>query len=82
MPDRQILDLAAAEGRMVVMMDKDVDELVRRSGRAHAGVLLLRLEAATGEEKRAVVEAILKNHQDAIVGKFAVYQVGKLRIRR
>lgn len=56
MPDIEILELAAAEQRLVVTMDKDFGELVYRSQRAHAGVLLLRLEAATGAEKVAVLE--------------------------
>lgn len=81
MPDSDILELAATEARLVVTMDKDFGELVYRSGRAHAGVLLLRLEAATGAEKVAVLETIIGRHAADIVGKFAVYQNGKLRIR-
>lgn len=81
MPDGDILALAVLETRMVVTMDKDFGELVYRSTRAHAGILLLRLEAATGEEKRAVLETIVNNYATDITGKFAVYREGKLRIR-
>ena len=66
---------------MVVTMDKDFGELVYHSARAHAGVLLLRMEAATGEEKRRVVVDIVERYAGAIAGKFAVYQRGKVRIR-
>jgi predicted nuclease of predicted toxin-antitoxin system len=81
MPDIDILDLAAAEQRLVVTMDKDFGELVYRSRRAHAGVLLLRLEAATAAEKVAVLEIIVTQHLATIEGNFAVYQNGRLRIR-
>ena len=48
MPDLEIIRLAGAEQRMVITMDKDFGELVHRSGEAHRGVLLLRMEGATG----------------------------------
>lgn len=80
--DAEILKMAAAESRMVVTMDKDFGELVYRSGKAHAGVLILRLEDATGDEKVAVVKKILSEHQDKIQGRFCVFQAGRLRISR
>lgn len=82
MLDKDILELAVAEARLVVTMDKDFGELVYRSRRAHAGVLLLRLEAATGAEKVAVLKILSERYTDELAGKFAVYQNGKLRIRR
>lgn len=82
LPDSDILDIAVAEARIVVTMDKDFGELVYRSSRPHAGVLLLRLEAATGDEKVAVVKTLTENYADEINGTFAVYANGRLRIRR
>ena len=79
--DETILERAEREGRIVVTMDKDFGELVYRSGRAHAGVLLLRMEDANGEEKREALEAIIKHYGETITGNFAVYQRGKLRVR-
>lgn len=81
MPDSDILELAFLEARTVVTMDKNFGELVYHSKRAHAGILLLRLEAATGEEKRVVLETIVTNYAVDIAGKFAVYREGRLRIR-
>lgn len=80
--DIDILSLAAEENRMVITMDKDFGELVYHSKLVHAGVLLLRMEDADGEAKRMVLETILTKHLADINGKFAVYQKGKLRIRR
>lgn len=81
MPDADILAWAAAEQRLVVTMDKDFGELVCRSGLPHAGVLLLRLEAARTAEKVRVVTDIFTSHGDELPGHFSVYQDGRLRIR-
>jgi predicted nuclease of predicted toxin-antitoxin system len=81
MEDIDILSWAVSEGRMVVTMDKDFGELVYHSGQPHAGILLLRLEAASSSERVAVVEEIVKTHGDQLPGSFAVYQNGRLRIR-
>jgi predicted nuclease of predicted toxin-antitoxin system len=81
MPDQEILQIAVTEARMVVTMDKDFGEMIYRSGLAHHGVLLLRCEAATGEEKARIVAKILMQYADKLMNKFCVYLNGKLRIR-
>jgi predicted nuclease of predicted toxin-antitoxin system len=80
--DVDILKLAALENRLVVTMDKDFGELVYRSGMTHAGVLLLRMEGADGQNKLQVMREIVQNHGEEIRGYFAVYQQDKLRIRK
>jgi predicted nuclease of predicted toxin-antitoxin system len=80
-PDEAILLMAEEQEAMVVTMDKDFGKLVFRSRRKHAGVLLLRLEEATGAEKVDVVRQILDRHGQELVGRFCVYQNGRLRIR-
>jgi predicted nuclease of predicted toxin-antitoxin system len=79
--DTKILQLAALEDRLVVTMDKDFGELVYRSGMAHAGILLLRMEDADGASKLNVMRTIIENYGNEIDGCFAVYQQNKLRIR-
>lgn len=81
MPDADILAWAMAEGRLVVTMDKDFGELVFRSGQPHAGVLLLRLEAARLAERVRVVTHVFTNHAADMPGRFCVYQSGRLRVR-
>ncbi len=81
MPDADILAWAVAERRLVVTMDKDFGELVYRTGSPHAGVLLLRLEAARTAEKVRVVTDIFTAHGNELPGHFSVYQDGRLRIR-
>jgi predicted nuclease of predicted toxin-antitoxin system len=81
MPDQDILKMAVSEGRMVVTMDKDFGDLVYNSGQPHAGVLLLRLEDESSDEKIKVIGAILEKYSDKIYNNFCVYKDGKLRIK-
>ena len=79
--DSEILHLAVAESRMVITMDKDFGELVYNSGKAHSGVLILRLEDANGDQKVEIVKKILNEFGDKIQNKFCVFQYGRLRIK-
>lgn len=81
MPDYAILQIAVNENRIVVTMDKDFGEMVYRDTQIHAGVLLLRLDEATSEEKVRVVAQIIQDHAGKLEGRFSVYQSGRLRIR-
>lgn len=79
--DKEILNLAKSEKRMVITMDKDFGELVYHSKLSHSGVLLLRLEDANANEKIQVIETILQEYSEKLEGHFCVFQDGKLRIR-
>jgi predicted nuclease of predicted toxin-antitoxin system len=79
--DRDVLLLAERENRMIITMDKDFGELVYRSGLAHSGILILRLDDATGEQKVRVIKTILADFASIIENKFCVYQGGKLRVK-
>ena len=81
MPDADILSIANKEERLVVTMDKDFGELVFQNKLAHHGVLLLRLDNATGEEKAIIVLRIIQDFGNQLIGKFSVYKNGRLRIR-
>ena len=81
MTDLEILSIAEHENRMVITMDKDFGELVYHSEKAHAGVLLLRLEDATGDEKVEVMQFIMTNFKDQLANKFCVFKNGRFRIR-
>lgn len=81
LPDQTILQIASEEYRIVVTMDKDFGEMVFRASQSHTGVLLLRLEEATSDEKVRVIAEIVTKHGDKLEGKFSVFQSGRLRIR-
>ncbi|MGD9975724.1 MAG: DUF5615 family PIN-like protein [Desulfatirhabdiaceae bacterium] len=82
MEDENIIHTAVTENRMVVTMDKDFGELVYHGSMKHCGVLLLRLENATGTEKLQIVKHIMKNYSSQIKDCFCVYQNDRFRIRR
>ncbi len=82
MEDEEIIRTAVTENRMVITMDKDFGELVYHSSMEHSGVLLLRLEDATGTEKLQVVKHIMKNYSDRIKNCFCVFQNDKFRIKK
>lgn len=79
--DTEILQMAVNENRMIITMDKDFGDLIYRSGRRHSGILLLRLEAATGVQKAEAVKKIIRNFKEEIKNKFCVFQEGRLRIK-
>ncbi len=82
MSDQEIIRLAVSQNRMVVTMDKDFGELVYHSSMEHRGVLLLRLEDATGAEKLQIIKHIIKNYRSRIIDCFCVFQNDRLRIRK
>ena len=82
MPDKEIIRLAALEKRIVITMDKDFGELVYHSGLDHCGILLLRLEDATGSEEQQVIANILEKYADNMEDHFCVYQNKKFRFRK
>jgi predicted nuclease of predicted toxin-antitoxin system len=71
-----ILMLAVSEGRMTITMDKDFGELVYNSGKAHSGVLILRLEDAKGRDKTEVVERILSDFPIRLRTSFVCFRMG------
>ena len=82
LPDQEIIRLTALEKRIVITMDKDFGELVYHSGMDHCGILLLRLEDATGSEKQQVIAKILAKYADNMKNHFCVYQNKKFRFRK
>ncbi|WP_019947510.1 DUF5615 family PIN-like protein [Hymenobacter aerophilus] len=80
LPDTEVLALAHRHEAIVVTMDKDFGELVFRGATLHHGVLLLRLEEATGPERANIVRLILEQHGAELPGRFSVFQHDRLRI--
>lgn len=60
MADEDILAWVAADGRIVMTMDRDFGALVFRSANLQAGVLLLRMADATSTEKAATTRDIVR----------------------
>jgi predicted nuclease of predicted toxin-antitoxin system len=60
MMDEDILTLAVRDGRVVITNDKDFGDLVFRDGRAHRGVILLRLVDDRTSSKIAALERLFE----------------------
>ena len=78
--DKQVLERAVNEKRVLITEDRDFGELVYPRGRSSAGVILVRVHSRARRAKRAtVVEAVTKlgpRLRDA----FTVIEVGRVRI--
>jgi len=79
--DISLLELANKQGRFIITMDKDFGELAYRSGLPHAGIHLLRMDDASGGDKRNAVQMIFEKHENTLLKAFAVYNKNRLRIR-
>ena len=81
-PDDDVLARAAGSGRVLVTVDKDFGELVYRLGRAHAGVVLLRLAGLSPDERVEIVSAVFRDRTADLPGNFTVVEPDSVRVRR
>jgi len=79
--DADILSLAVREDRIVVTNDKDFGELVFRSGKRHAGILLFRLEDESAANRVQMARITLERHGRQLAGCFTVVTEKTIRIR-
>jgi len=79
--DKDILDYAVTEGRVVVTNDKDFGEMVFRSKRLHQGVVLLRLRDERAENRERVMEAVLTQIGERLLNHFVVATETGIRVR-
>ena len=70
-PDVNILAIANKQNRILITLDKDFGELVFKEKMIHSGVMLLRLNDETGENKKRVLIKELKSKKN-FEGKFTV----------
>ena len=81
-PDDDVLARAAGSGRVLVTADKDFGELIYRLGRAHAGVILLRLAGLSTEDRAEIVSTVLRDRGTELAGNFTVVEPDAVRVRR
>jgi predicted nuclease of predicted toxin-antitoxin system len=78
--DKDVMDLALAEDRILLTEDKDFGWLVFEGRVDSPGVILIRFPASA---RRLLAEAVLKlvdEHASQLVGAFAVLRPGAARI--
>ena len=79
--DAAILALSRGEDRVLVTSDKDFGELVFYGGRLHHGVLLLRLEDESPDNRLRVIRGVLEQHAARLPGGFVIATERGVRIR-
>ncbi|MCW3074144.1 MAG: hypothetical protein JWP69_1213 [Flaviaesturariibacter sp.] len=80
--DDFILELAQKENRLLITLDKDFGELVFRLNKAHAGVILCRMQGLTNEDKAALVVTTIDKYHIELLQSFTVIQPKNIRIRK
>lgn len=79
--DITILQRAFAENRIVVTNDKDFGELVFRGQQSHHGVILLRLQDESGQNRVRVISSLVSQYNEHLIDRFAVVTETKVRFR-
>ena len=82
MEDEDIINFALEKDAIIITMDSDFGTIVFKEGFKHCGILFLRLDEATGEEKLVTIQYIIPNYIKDLKNNFCVYQNGKLRIKK
>ena len=79
--DSNWLDRGEAEGRIIITSDKDFGELVFRDHRNSHGVILLRLEALTIDERVQRLSEVWGVVEANPSGRFIVVTPNRVRVR-
>jgi predicted nuclease of predicted toxin-antitoxin system len=77
--DDKVIEIAQAEGRILITNDRGFGEKVFRERRPHHGVVFLRLANERSANKIRVLDRLISIHGDAIADHFVV--VTETRIR-
>ena len=78
--DDRVLQKAVAEDRILITGDKDFGEMIFREGKSHRGVVLLRLRNEDAVSKIKVLDRLLEQYSDQLMGNFAVVTEVTMRI--
>lgn len=80
-PDDEVLNTAVSEDALLLTEDKDFGDLVFRQKRAFCGVILLRLDGLSNDQKAAIVTSALERSCGDFIGTFTVITPRQIRIR-
>lgn len=79
--DRTLLGWAAAEGRILVTMDKDFGELIFVEGMRHCGIV--RLPDVPAARRILLMERVLADHSHELAeGAVVTVRGGRIRVSR
>ncbi|SRR5450756_1969926 len=78
--DRDVIQKAFEQNRVLITNDKDFGELVFREKKPHKGVILLRLEDERSANKIAVLQRLIEKYEKSLHGNFIVVTETIVRI--
>lgn len=79
--DERVLELADAQGALLLTSDKDFGELVFRQRLLHSGVILFRLAGLPLDVKAKILLSVLRTHARELPAAFTVVGPRSVRIR-
>ena len=79
--DKDILDAAASEHRILITEDRDFGEMVIRQRLAVGGVLLLELDRLSSAMEAGTVSEFVATQAGRLMGNLVVIEPGRVRIR-
>ncbi len=79
--DREIVDLAKSENRVVIMFDLDFGEIYHRRERGSFGAIVLRLDDQTIESTNRVLAEFFTNHAATIPLDRSLVVLDGVRVR-
>lgn len=80
--DRELIDQARQEERILLTEDKDFGWLVFVSAAKSAGVILIRFPGNARAELAQTISKLVNEEVERLFGSFVVVQPGYIRIRR
>jgi predicted nuclease of predicted toxin-antitoxin system len=80
--DRELIDQAYGEKRIVLTEDKDFGWLVFASRAESTGVILIRFPGNVRQTLAQTVKQVVQEHGESLLNAFVVIQPGHIRISR
>jgi predicted nuclease of predicted toxin-antitoxin system len=80
--DDYILKIANEQKRVLLTQDKDFGELIFRIKFVHFGVVLIRLNGYSPEDKARIITNAFLKYQFELINSFTVIQHNAIRIRK
>lgn len=80
--DRELIELAYIEDRILLTEDKDFGRLVHVSHAESAGVILIRFPGSARETLAKTILRLIDEQSNQLSGAFVVVQPGHIRISR
>src|SRR5437667_9033673 len=80
--DNKVMEIAEDEGRILITNDRGFGEKVFRERRQHHGVVFLRLANERSANKIRVLDQLLSQHSDMLLGRFVVVTESRIRFAK